>query len=160
MLDIAAANSHPPFEVFCRKSVYLNPGSRMDASSTPHAGYECPAGSIHLTKREVDVLLLVAEGLEDSGIAHRLGVSVATVQTHVKNMRRKAGTGSRAGLVSRCYAARVLLPGYFPPRWSGTVCLRLEGPDLTDGDPGSRREAHIAHPVRVTMVECLVPFWS
>ena len=85
----------------------------------------CGARNNHLTRREIAVLLLVAEGLEGAEIAMKLCVSVSTVQAHIKNMRHKAGVHAQAGLITRCYAAGVLLPGSLPPHWSGKYCLHI-----------------------------------
>ena len=51
-----------------------------------------------LTKREVSVLVLVAEGFMNKEIADKLNVSVHTVISHRKNITRKTGIKSVAGL--------------------------------------------------------------
>jgi DNA-binding NarL/FixJ family response regulator len=48
-----------------------------------------------LTRREVEVLSLIAEGLGNSTIASRLGVSVNTVRNHVQNVLTKLGAHSK-----------------------------------------------------------------
>ena len=53
---------------------------------------ERPAG---LTEREVEVLRLVAEGLSNKEIAHKLRVKKRTVEFHVGNILRKLGVASR-----------------------------------------------------------------
>jgi DNA-binding NarL/FixJ family response regulator len=53
---------------------------------------EYPGG---LTPREVDVLRLVAAGLSDADVAHRLFLSVRTVHAHLRSIYRKAGIRSR-----------------------------------------------------------------
>jgi ATP/maltotriose-dependent transcriptional regulator MalT len=58
-----------------------------------------------LTRREVDVLRLVAEGLSDREIAARLVLSEHTVHRHVANIRRKLGRSSRAAAAAE--AARL-----------------------------------------------------
>lgn len=82
---------------------------------------------ITLTKREIDVLTLVAAENNNITIASALGVSVRTVETHVASMLRKVGARDRLGLIVRCYAAGVLLPGTLPPQWSGKSRLDLPG---------------------------------
>lgn len=51
-----------------------------------------------LTRRETAVLIEVAKGLSNKEIAARLNVSVFTVTTHRKNIVRKTGIKSVAGL--------------------------------------------------------------
>jgi DNA-binding CsgD family transcriptional regulator len=53
-----------------------------------------------LSRREHEVLALVAAGLSDREIAARLTVSPHTVHRHVANVRHKLGTGSRAAAVA------------------------------------------------------------
>ncbi|MCI1001237.1 MULTISPECIES: two-component system response regulator MctR [Ochrobactrum] len=51
-----------------------------------------------LSSRENDVLVLVAEGSSNREIASALGISEATVETHRKNIKKKLGIASTAGL--------------------------------------------------------------
>jgi pimeloyl-ACP methyl ester carboxylesterase/DNA-binding CsgD family transcriptional regulator len=63
----------------------------------PTAPREARAGAIdQLSKREREVLRLVAEGLGDAEIAERLVLSRHTVHRHVANIRRKLGLHSRS----------------------------------------------------------------
>ncbi len=48
-----------------------------------------------LTRRECQVLALVAEGLSNAGIAERLVISLSTVKTHVSSVITKLGASSR-----------------------------------------------------------------
>jgi DNA-binding NarL/FixJ family response regulator len=63
---------------------------------SPPAG---PEGT-GLTRREVDVVRLVAEGLSNRQIARRLVVSEATVKTHLNNVLAKLDVDGRSGLVA------------------------------------------------------------
>ena len=56
------------------------------------------AMNYELTKRETDVLVLVAKGLMSKEIADRLHISVHTVISHRKNITRKTNIKSVAGL--------------------------------------------------------------
>ena len=51
-----------------------------------------------LTKRETDVLILIAKGLMNKEIADRLNISIHTVISHRKNITRKTNIKSVAGL--------------------------------------------------------------
>jgi DNA-binding NarL/FixJ family response regulator len=50
----------------------------------------------HLTRREADVLALVAEGLSNKQIAEHLVLSVRTVERHLTNSYRKINAHSKA----------------------------------------------------------------
>jgi DNA-binding NarL/FixJ family response regulator len=54
-----------------------------------------------LTRREIDVLLLMATGETNAGIAARLIISEGTVKSHVKHILRKLGAANRAEAVCR-----------------------------------------------------------
>jgi len=55
--------------------------------------------SIVLTKREVEVLCLIAEGLTNSQIAEKLFISQLTVDSHRKNLLLKTGSKNSAALI-------------------------------------------------------------
>jgi two-component system nitrate/nitrite response regulator NarL len=55
-------------------------------------------GSNHLTNREREVLVQIAEGLSNKEIANQLGVGVRTVETHRERIMRKLNIHSVAGL--------------------------------------------------------------
>jgi len=57
-----------------------------------------------LTRRERDVLRLVASGCSDREIATALGVRPRTVEWHVANLLRKLAVGSRTAAAG--YAIR------------------------------------------------------
>jgi DNA-binding CsgD family transcriptional regulator len=65
-----------------------------------------PAG---LTRRELQVLSLVAQGLRNAQIAERLVLSEKTVDHHIAAIFRKLGVHSR--LEASAHAARLTLPG-------------------------------------------------
>ena len=54
-----------------------------------------------LTKREIEVLRLVAEGLNNQVIADRLFVSEHTIHRHVANIFSKLSVSSRAAAVAQ-----------------------------------------------------------
>jgi DNA-binding CsgD family transcriptional regulator len=62
------------------------------SSATP----PCSASPTRLTKREVEVLRLVAQGLTDSQVAERLVISPRTVNFHLTSIYRKLAVSSRA----------------------------------------------------------------
>lgn len=72
----------------------------MDIGQTPTAllPQAAPAGQSSITARERDVALLVGKGLTNKEIAHRLGVSITTVRTHLSNVYTKLGCSNRVEL--------------------------------------------------------------
>lgn len=80
----------------------LDPASGGEAAGprpTPQVA-PAPAWDRVLTRREEEVLSLVAAGLSNAQIAQRLFVTEATAKTHVKNLVRKLGAESRAHAAS------------------------------------------------------------
>lgn len=61
-----------------------------------------------LTPRECEVLRLLAFGCTYSQAADRLGISLHTVTTHVKNLYRKLGVHSAASAVMRAVQMQLL----------------------------------------------------
>lgn len=55
-------------------------------------------GGESLTKRQVEIARLVAQGLPNKTIAGRLGVEVGTVKIHLHNIYQKLQISDRASL--------------------------------------------------------------
>src|ERR687895_924259 len=70
--------------------------------------------SRRLTKREHEVLGLMAEGLQHQEIARRLFISPKTVGTHVEHILRKLGARGRAQAIAIAYHRQILKPGPAP----------------------------------------------
>ena len=67
-----------------------------------------------LTEREIDVVKLVGEGLNNDEIAQRLIMSPATAKTHVSRAMIKVGARDRAQLVVFAYETGLVRPGWQP----------------------------------------------
>jgi DNA-binding NarL/FixJ family response regulator len=65
-----------------------------------------------LTRREIEVLWLLADGLDQDAIADRLVISHATVATHIQRILKKLGVHSRAQAVSLAYREGLAAPAY------------------------------------------------
>ena len=58
------------------------------------------AGAVQLTRREQEILRLLAQGKSSDAISQALFISKQTVDTHRKNLLRKTGCQNTAALVS------------------------------------------------------------
>jgi HD-GYP domain-containing protein (c-di-GMP phosphodiesterase class II) len=92
---------HPPEEAARLLAEEVSAG-RLDAHAVTavleQAGQqtpriEHPAG---LTEREVEVVVLLARGLQTKQVARELGISTKTADRHIQNAYRKIGVSSRA----------------------------------------------------------------
>lgn len=60
-----------------------------------------------LTKREVEVIELLLQGLSNKEIGNKLFVSESTIKTHLWNVFKKRGVKKRAELVFQVMKERV-----------------------------------------------------
>jgi len=91
---------------------YLDPelstlagGPALRAVAAPTASARQP-----LSRREHEVVGLVAEGMENQEIANALFVSVETIRTHVKSILRKLHARDRAHAVALAFRLGLLIP--------------------------------------------------
>ena len=61
-----------------------------------------------MSKRELELLELLAEGLSNQGIAERLFLSPHTVKVHVRNIYSKLDVSSRTQAVARARLLGIL----------------------------------------------------
>lgn len=88
-----------------RGGMYLSPAiTKTAALATIKDGFSGGMGgqTEHLTKRELQVLQLIAEGKSTKDIAATLELSVKTVETHRKQIMDKLEIRSIAGLTKYC----------------------------------------------------------
>jgi DNA-binding NarL/FixJ family response regulator len=74
--------------------------------TTPPALAVLPA----LTRRELEVLRLVAEGMSNTQVADRLVITEETVKTHVSRLLRKLGLRDRTQAVIAAYECGLVVP--------------------------------------------------
>lgn len=90
--DVPTDEIAEAIETVMRGERYLCTGA--EGAIAPKSG----DGTSALTGREQTVLLQLAQGLSNKDVAIALDISVRTVETHRKNIKRKLGISSTAGL--------------------------------------------------------------
>lgn len=93
----------------------LSPGVTRRLLSRMASGLkEAPESGVFdaLTRREVEVLELVAHGLSNDEIAARLFLSPLTAKTHVSRIMTKLGARDRVQLVVSAYESGLVRPGW------------------------------------------------
>ena len=75
-----------------RRKMYTSTGVAFESNRDE-------ANELGLSKRELDVLSLIAQGLSNQEIAEELFISISTVKTHTSNIYSKLGTKNRAGAI-------------------------------------------------------------
>jgi DNA-binding CsgD family transcriptional regulator len=102
MLDLAtlAAEALPAPAVRDARPAHEAPsgGSRLGELHV-EAPLRAATSRPHLTHRETEVLHLLAEGCANREIAHRLGVGIDTVKSHVSSLLRKLEVPTRSAAI-------------------------------------------------------------
>lgn len=113
---------------------YLDPGltSTMAAPRARLAHLPGPAQQ-PLSRREYQVLRLIADGLENQAIARILYVSVETVRTHVKSVLRKLAARDRTHAVAVAFRSGVLTPEDGPTHTVSPATSSGDEADTADG---------------------------
>jgi DNA-binding CsgD family transcriptional regulator len=73
--------------------------------ATPEANFNTP-----LAPRERECLLWVAAGLSSKRIAHKLGLSLHTVNEFISNAMRKLGATTRAEATAKAISGKLITP--------------------------------------------------
>jgi len=94
-------------QAFCH-SIYAVPSGRYDAPAAP-TDQTWKQAAPDLTKRELEILRLVAEGYSNSQLARMLWVTEQTVKFHLSNIYRKLNVSNRTE-ASRWAQLNGLLP--------------------------------------------------
>lgn len=82
--------------------------NQLQPSSSRPAASEETGGFSLLTEREVDVLKLVTEGLNNAEISDKLCISMNTVKTHLKNIFQKLDVEDRTAAALKALRERII----------------------------------------------------
>jgi len=86
-----------------RNEQYIDEHLRTSLLNEVISGKKPSVEGVSLTKRETEVLSLVAREFTNQEIADKLFISLRTVQTHRINLHQKLGVHNTAGLVNEAY---------------------------------------------------------
>jgi DNA-binding NarL/FixJ family response regulator len=103
--DAGAEEIRQALEAVVRGEAAIDPAVQHHLLDALATGAPATAGTLPdgLTPREAEVLSLIAEGLSNAEIAHRLVVSEATVKSHINHLFTKIGARDRAQAVAYAY---------------------------------------------------------
>jgi DNA-binding NarL/FixJ family response regulator len=103
--DAGAEEIRQALEAVVRGEAAIDPAVQRHLLDALATGAPASAGTLPegLTPREAEVLSLIAEGLSNAEIAHRLVVSEATVKSHINHLFTKIGVRDRAQAVTYAY---------------------------------------------------------
>ena len=90
--DVPTDEIHSAIKAVMSGETYLCTGASSAIAPKTRDGREI------LTSREQTILLKLAQGKSNKSVAQELNISVYTVETHRKNIKRKLGITSTAGL--------------------------------------------------------------
>ncbi len=94
--------------LLCRAVASAHHGELVLDGAAPPAGPSREAALIHLTRRELDVLRLIAAGRSSQQAAGALHMSMTTLKTHLRNASAKLGASTRAAAAARATALGLL----------------------------------------------------
>ncbi len=90
--DVPTDEIKQAIDMVMQGDTYLCTGAKGSIAPREHGAREA------LTEREQTILLQLASGKSNKEVAGTLDISVRTVETHRKNIKRKLGISSTAGL--------------------------------------------------------------
>ena len=90
-------------ETVVQNKPYIQEQIQNNMMNEVFSGIKTTSQGVSLTKREVEILALVAKEFSNQEIADKLFISVRTVQTHRINLTQKLGVHNTAGLVNEAY---------------------------------------------------------
>ena len=94
----------------------------LETAFIPSTGI-APQRAIHLSPRQVDVLMLLGEGLANKPIGRKLGISACTVKQHVQAILKEFSASNRLQAVIYAYRFGILATGLDE---ASSLCAKAE----------------------------------
>jgi two-component system nitrate/nitrite response regulator NarL len=82
--------------------------SEIMRSLTQHSQHKVTLEKVHLTERELEIIKLIAQELNNAHIGDALFISERTVESHRKNIYRKTNTNNIVGLLKFAFANGII----------------------------------------------------
>ncbi len=96
---------------FCGKILETIQKASIDVNDIDFENFTCEP--IMLSVRELEVIVLIADGLTNGQIAEQLFLSTHTINTHRKNIMSKLGVKNTAGIVMYAVKTGLVSPNKF-----------------------------------------------
>lgn len=96
---------------FCGQILETIQEAKLDVSDIEIGNFSCDA--VVISKRECEIIVLIAEGYTNAQIADKLFLSSHTVNTHRKNIMNKLGVKNTAGIVMYAVKSNLISPNKF-----------------------------------------------
>ena len=96
---------------FCGQIVETIQQANLNVEDIDYEAFSCDA--ILISKREQEIIVLIAEGMTNPQIAEKLFLSNHTVNSHRKNIMAKLGVKNTAGIVMYAVKSNLVSPNKF-----------------------------------------------
>lgn len=96
---------------FCGQILETIQRASIDVNDIDFESFSCDA--VILSKREIEIITLIAEGFTNIQIAEQLFLSNHTINTHRKNIMAKLGVKNTAGIVMYAVKTELVSPNKF-----------------------------------------------
>ena len=104
----AVANTFEGKNFFCGKILDAVLVEQTSEVNLDHVASCCEP--VDISKREMEIIRLIAEGMTNKEIADKLFLSKHTVNTHRKNIMQKLGLGNTADIVMYALKEKIITP--------------------------------------------------
>ena len=96
---------------FCGTILETIQDANLDVDDIDTGSFSCEA--VVISKRECEIITLIAEGFTNAQIADKLFLSAHTINTHRKNIMAKLGVKNTAGIVMYAVKTNLTTPNKF-----------------------------------------------
>lgn len=102
------ADAQKRLELSIRDLVAASAGTGVSNATDVISAGSSPTAKVDLTKREIEILRLLAAGATTGGIAGKLFISQTTARNHIQNLMKKLGAHTRLEAVRRAERAGLI----------------------------------------------------